>query len=184
MSAALPHTSPAASPWVQRWTPLIPAGSRVLDVACGSGRHVRWFAGRGCRVTAVDLDAEALHPLATIAETIVADLENKPWPLPGRRFDAVVVTNYLWRPLWAHLLESLDNGAVLLYETFCRGQETVGKPTNPSFLLEPGELLQVASGLHIVSYEDGFVDAPDRFVQRIAAVREPGASTELRRYAL
>jgi SAM-dependent methyltransferase len=183
MSASAPHTRLPPSPWVRRWTSLVPAGSRVLDVACGSGRHVRWFAEHGCRVTGVDRDAEALRPL-TMAETLVADLENGPWPLHGRRFDAVVVTHYLWRPLWRHLVDSLDEGAVLIYETFCRGQETVGRPSNPAFLLEPGELLQRAAGLRVVAYEDGFLDAPARFVQRIAAVRETARSTELRRYPL
>jgi SAM-dependent methyltransferase len=183
MSDAAPHGSLPPSPWVRRWTSLVPAGSRVLDVACGSGRHVRWFAEHGCRVTGVDRDAESLRTL-TMAETLAADLENGPWPLPGRRFDAVVVTHYLWRPLWPRLIESLDDGAVLIYETFCRGQEAVGRPSNPAFLLEPGELLRLATGLRVVAYEDGFLDAPARFVQRIAAVRETGGSTEPRRYLL
>jgi SAM-dependent methyltransferase len=165
------HASLAPSPWVQRWSTLVPAGGRVLDVACGSGRHLRWFAGRGCRVTGIDRDAAALAPLATLGETLVADIENGPWPLAGRRFDAVVVTNYLWRPLIPVLLDSVDDGGVLIWETFAVGNETVGKPSNPDFLLRPGELLAATAPLRVVAYEDGFLDEPARFVQRIAAVR-------------
>jgi SAM-dependent methyltransferase len=160
------------SPWVQRWSQLVPAGASVLDVACGSGRHVRWFAARGCRVTGVDRNAEALRGLAAIAETCVADLENASWPLAQRRFDAVVVTNYLWRALLPTLVDSVAEGGVLIYETFAIGQASVGKPSNPAFLLAPGELLAAVRGLRVVAYEDGFVDEPPRFVQRIVAVRE------------
>jgi SAM-dependent methyltransferase len=104
---------------------------------------------------------------------IEADIENAPWPLAGRRFDAVVVTNYLWRALLPTLVASVAEGGVLLYETFARGNETVGRPANPDFLLEPGELLRVVDGLRVIAFEDGFVaDAPARFVQRIAAARE------------
>jgi SAM-dependent methyltransferase len=165
------HASLAPSPWMQRWSTLVPAGGRVLDVACGSGRHLRWFAGRGCRVTGIDRDAAALAPLATLGETLVADIENGPWPLAGRRFDAVVVTHYLWRPLIPVLLDSVDDGGVLIWETFAVGNETVGKPSNPDFLLRPGELLAATAPLRVVAYEDGFLDEPARFVQRIAAVR-------------
>jgi len=172
--ASGPHAGLAASPWVRRWSPLVANGARVLDVACGTGRHVQWFAERGCRVTALDRDAAALAPLAGIARTVVADIENHPWPLAGERFDAVVVTNYLWRPLWSTLLESVDNGGVLIYETFAAGNETVGRPSNPDFLLRPGELLGAVARLRVVAYEDGFLDRPDRFVQRIAAVRAAG----------
>ncbi len=160
------------SPWVQRWTHLVPAGATVLDVACGSGRHVRWFASRGCRVTAVDRDAAAVEPLRSIAEVCVADIEGSAWPLPGRRFNAVVVTNYLWRELLPTIVASLGDGGVLIYETFGVANATVGKPSNPLFLLQPGELWAAASSLRVVAYEDGFLDAPSRFVQRIAAVRE------------
>lgn len=169
---APPHAALAPSPWVQRWSALVPAGSTVLDVACGSGRHVRWFADRGCRVTGVDRDAAALAPLAGIAQTVVADIESGPWPFAGRRFGAVVVTNYLWRPLLPAIVDAVDEGGVLICETFARGNETVGKPSNPDFLLRPGELLQAAAPLRVVAYEDGFLTAPERFVQRIAAIRE------------
>lgn len=156
----------------------------MLDVACGSGRHVRWFAQRGCRVTAVDRDAAALDPLRGIAEAIVADLEAAPWPLPGRSFDTVVVTNYLWRELLPVLVQSLAPGGVLIYETFALGQQSVGKPSNPAFLLRPGELLGAVQGLRIVGFEEGFVSPPDRFVQRIVAVNESAPGAQTTRYRL
>ena len=165
------HDSLAPSAWVQRWSHLVPSDATVLDVACGSGRHVRWFAARGCRVTGVDRDAQAAEPLRPLAEIVVADIERGPWPLAGRRFGAVIVTNYLWRALLPTIVAAVADGGVLLYETFAAGNETVGKPSNPDFLLRPGELLDAARGLRVVAYEDGFESAPDRFVQRIAAVR-------------
>ncbi|MBX3606844.1 MAG: class I SAM-dependent methyltransferase [Piscinibacter sp.] len=166
------HAGLAPSPWVQRWSALVAPGAQVLDLACGSGRHLRWFAQRGCHVTGVDRDAAALQASRELGELVTADVENGPWPLPGRTFDAVVVTNYLWRPLLPHIVASVAPGGVLIYETFAVGNETVGKPSNPDFLLRPGELLRAAEGLRIVAYEDGFLDAPPRFVQRIAALRE------------
>jgi len=178
------HAALVASAWVQRWSHLVPAGASVLDVACGSGRHVRWFAERGCRVTGVDRDAAALAPLASIAQVIAADIEGGPWPFTQQRFDAVVVTNYLWRPLLPALLACVDEGGVLLYETFAAGQATIGKPSNPDFLLRPGELLQAAAGLRVIAFEDGFLDAPPRFVQRIAAVREAPLADTPARYRL
>lgn len=186
---ASPHASIAASPWVQRWSSLVPLGARVLDVACGSGRHVRWFAARGAQVTAIDRDAAALAPLRALhgggVEVIEADIENAPWPLAGRRFDAVVVTNYLWRPLLQTLVDSVDERGVLICETFAHGNASVGKPSNPAFLLQPGELLAAAAGLRVVAYEDGFVESePQRFVQRIVAVREPRAQAAAARYPL
>ncbi len=159
------------SPWVARWAHLIVPGGTVLDLAAGSGRHTRLLTGRGHAVTAVDRDDVAMRDLAGRAETLVADLESGPWPLPGRSFDAVVVTNYLWRPLWSSILAAVAPGGVWIHETFASGNETVGRPARPDFLLAPGELLRVAAGLRIVAYEDGFVPAPDRYVQRIVAVR-------------
>ena len=177
-----------ASPWVQRWSHLIAPGATVLDVACGSGRHLRWFAERGCRVTGVDRDAPAVAPLRGIGEIIVADIENAAWPLPGRRFDAVIVTHYLWRELMPTLIASVAEGGVLVYETFAAGNESVGKPSNPKFLLGRGELLTLAAGLRIIAFEDGFLDGPARFVQRLVAVREtpgePGAGEAPHRYML
>ncbi len=176
-----PHAALAPSPWVQRWSALVPAGATVLDLACGHGRHLRWFAQRGCRVTGVDRDAAALAASEGLGEMITADVESGPWPLPGRRFDAVIVTNYLWRALLPTVVASVAEGGVLVYETFAVGNETVGKPSNPAFLLRPGELLQACAGLRIVAYEDGFLDAPPRFVQRIAAVREGPDAGPVRR---
>ena len=175
------------SAWIRRWTHLVPEGGRVLDVACGSGRHLRWFASLGRRVTGVDRDAGAVRPLEPIGEIIVADLESGPWPLPGRQFDAVVVTRYLWRPLWPALRASLAPGGVLLYETFALGQESIGKPSNPDFLLGPGELLDACAGLRVIAFEDGFdggeTDPPARFTQRIVAVQahtDPAAMPRFR----
>ncbi|MBX3622446.1 MAG: class I SAM-dependent methyltransferase [Rhizobacter sp.] len=173
-----------ASAWVQRWSHLVKEGGTVLDVACGSGRHVTWFAARGCQVTALDRDAAALEPLRPLAEVIVADIEAGPWPLAGRRFDAVVVTNYLWRPLLPTIVGSLADGGVLLYETFAVGHQTVGRPSNPDFLLRPGELLEAAHGLTVVAFEDGFLDAPPRFVQRIAVARVPTGASPPARFVL
>ncbi|HEY0821277.1 MAG TPA: class I SAM-dependent methyltransferase [Rhizobacter sp.] len=174
----------SVSAWVQRWSHLVAPGATVLDVACGSGRHVRWFAGRGGRVTAVDRDAAATEPLRELAEVVVADIEHGPWPFPGRRFDAVIVTHYLWRPLLRTVVDSVAEGGVLVYETFADGNQTVGKPSRPDFLLQPGELLQVARGLRVVAYEDGFLDAPERFVQRITAVRPAPAGPVPARHLL
>lgn len=169
------------SPWIRRFAPLIRSGGTVLDLACGSGRHLRWLAAQGFRVTGVDRDAEALEPLAAFGEVIVADLESGPWPLPGRRFDAVVVANYLWRPLFPALVASLADGGLLIYETFADGQQTIGRPSRPEFLLRHGELLDLAAGLRIVAYEDGFLRDPGRFVQRIVALKpDPGAGPHLR----
>ena len=171
------HPGGAASPWLLRWAHLIRPGGRVLDLAAGGGRHSRWLATNGFAVTAVDRDAAAMAALDGVAETLVADLEAAPWPLAGRSFDAVLVTNYLWRPLFPAIVAAVGAGGVLLYETFAAGNESVGRPTRPDFLLARGELLVVATGLQIVAFEDGFLGDPDRFVQRIAAVRAvPGVS--------
>lgn len=181
-----PHTLAAPSPWVARWAAELPAGASVLDVACGSGRHARWLAAHGLQVTGIDRDAAALSGLAGIVQTIVADIEGNPWPLPaGATFDAVVVTNYLYRPLWPRLLASVAPGGRLIYETFAVGNETVGKPSNPAFLLAPGELLDAVRGqLRVNGYEDGFLASPrDAYVQRVCAVREP-AGAVAPRYAL
>lgn len=172
----------APSAWVVRWSHLIPPGASVLDVACGSGRHVRWFQSRGCRVTGVDRDRRAVEPLQGIANIVVADLEAGAWPFAeGTFFDAVVVTNYLWRPLLRALVRSVAPGGVLLYETFALGQQTIGRPANVEFLLRPGELLEAAGGLRVVAFEDGFVDAapadPARFVQRIVAANQADRGT-------
>lgn len=167
--------SDTPSPWVVRWAGAIAPHGRVLDLACGPGRHVRYLASRGLRVTAVDRDREALAQSRGIAaESIEADLEADAWPLPGRQFDAVVVTNYLWRPLLPAIAACVADGGLLLYETFALGQEHFGRPSNPHFLLRPGELLEAAQGLHVLAYEDGVAALPDRRVQRVAAWRPRG----------
>ncbi len=172
------------SPWLVRWVHLVAPHGRVLDVAAGSGRHSRWLAARGHAVTAVDRDADAMAGLGDIAETIVADIERDAWPLEGRTFDGVLVTNYLWRPLLPAIVAATGPGGVLIYETFASGNASVGRPANPDFLLAPGELLAATRGLRTVAYEDGFLADPDRFVQRIVAVREvPGAAPERHRLA-
>lgn len=171
------HGTEDPSPWVQRWSHLVPAGGPVLDVACGAGRHMRWFAGRGHAATGIDRSPEALAAARAWGQVIPADIENDAWPLPGIQFGGVVVTNYLWRALLPAMVESVAPGGVLIYETFATGNETVGKPSRPDFLLQPGELLRACKDLRVVAYEDGFLDAPMRFVQRIAAVRPgPGAA--------
>jgi SAM-dependent methyltransferase len=172
-SAPLAHPGgPHPSEWVRRWSHLVAAGATVLDVACGSGRHVRWFAERGCRVTALDRDAAAVEPLCSTARVVVADLEAAPWPLPGERFGAVVCTNYLWRALLPALVDAVEEDGVLIYETFAAGNEAFGRPSNPDFLLRPGELLEATRGLRVIAYEDGFLDAPARCVQRVVASRD------------
>jgi SAM-dependent methyltransferase len=149
---------------------------RVLDLAAGDGRHARLALSRGYTVTAVDRDVSGMSDLRALeqAEVIAADLENSPWPLGERKFGAVIVTNYLHRPLLPRLVAAVGEGGVLIYETFARGNEALGKPSNPDFLLQPGELLAAAKGqLTVVAYEHGQVDAPrPAVVQRIAAVRD------------
>ena len=180
--SAMAHGAEAPSAWVQRWAHLVHPGGSVLDVACGHGRHMRWFAQRGHPVTGVDRSHEAIAAVADLGTAVQADIENGSWPLlqdgQPRRFDAVVVTNYLWRALFPTLLASLAPSGVLIYETFTAGNETVGKPSRPDFLLQAGELLRVCSDLRVVAYEDGYQATPERFVQRIVAVREVALSTD------
>lgn len=159
-----------------RWSHLLAPGADVLDVACGAGRHMRWFAERGHPATGVDRSPEAVASAAGFGQALLADIEAGPWPFAGRVFGAVIVTNYLWRPRLPDIVSAVATGGVLLYETFAAGNESVGKPSRPDFLLQPGELLIACAGLRIVAYEDGFLPAPARFVQRIAAIRPVGAA--------
>jgi SAM-dependent methyltransferase len=156
-----------------QWAGLIAANASVLDVAAGGGRHSRFFAERGHKVTALDRDTSRLAPYPGI-EIVQADLEDgSPWPLPGRTFAAVVVTNYLHRPLFSTLLDALAPGGVLLYETFMEGNERFGEPSRPAFLLKDGELLDLVRGrLSVTAYEARMISAPKMaMVQRLAARR-------------
>ena len=175
------------SPWVTRFAHLVPEGGEVLDVAAGGGRHARCFVERGHPVTAVDTETKRLEDLRDAIEgrggddaelrVLRADLEGEPWPLAGREFAGVVVTNYLWRPLLPDLAASVAPGGVLLYETFARGNERFGKPSNPDFLLRSAELCDAfGSELQIVAFEQGEVRAPKpAVVQRVCAVRSVAA---------
>lgn len=172
------------SPWVCRHLADLAPGSRVLDLACGGGRHARWLAERGVHVEAVDRDREALAALSGIALITVreADLEGGPWPWdeePGL-FDAVVVTNYLHRPRFAALLDCVAPAGRLVYETFMLGNERFGKPSNPAFLLQPGELLQrIDQRFAITAFEQGEVVHPaPALIQRVCAVRGAGAQSD------
>jgi SAM-dependent methyltransferase len=149
----------------------------VLDVACGEGRHAVFFAERGMEVIAVDREPQAIARV----KFVQADLEDgSPWPFEGQRFAAIVVTNYLHRPLFPFLAQSLEEGGVLIYETFMTGNERFGRPSNPAFLLQPGELLQAFGALGVVAFEQGVVERPKKAaVQRICAVRGPGGSVKI-----
>ncbi len=173
------HAGLDPSPWVQRWATLIKPHGTVLDVACGSGRHLRWLQSQGFAVTGVDRDAQAVDPLRALGRVVVADIEKAAWPLDGETFDAVVVTNYLWRPVLATIVASVAPGGVLIYETFAAGNEAFGKPSNPDFLLLSGELLWACATLQVVAYEDGLLAGPTRRVQRIAARRQAGDAAPL-----
>ncbi len=183
VTASQAHGSEAPSNWIERWSHLVPAGAPVLDVACGHGRHMRWFARHGHAVAGVDRSPDAIAFVQDIGEAVLADIESGPWPFNGRRFGGVVVTNYLWRPLFPAIVDSVAPGGVLLYETFAQGNETVGKPSRADFLLQPGELLRACESLQVVAYEDGFLEQPSRFVQRVAAVR-PAAGDAVARHRL
>ncbi|MGH8713215.1 MAG: class I SAM-dependent methyltransferase [Casimicrobiaceae bacterium] len=175
MTAAATHSAgDAPSPWIARFAALVPPGSRVLDLACGHGRHSRFFAARQCDVLAIDRDAQALAALAGVPRvtTMAVDLEVGPWPVAGQRFDAIVVANYLHRPLLPRLLDALAGHGTWLYETFAAGNEAYGRPANPDFLLSADELLAFSRDrLTVVAFEQGVVDgARPAVLQRIAAV--------------
>jgi len=154
----------------------LPAGRQVLDLACGSGRHSRFLAAAGWPVLAVDRDGGALLGLAGVPgiSTSCLDLEGTDWPLDGCRFAGIVVTNYLWRPRLRDLLTMLEPGGVLIYETFMEGNAVYGKPSNPDFLLRPGELRAVVAdaGLRELAFVEGFVERPKPAMrQAVCAVR-------------
>ena len=158
------------SDWVVRWAPQVKRGP-VLDLACGGGRHARFFAARGFDVVAVDRAPQSIPGVAFVQ----ADLEGAgPWPLPGRRFGAIVVTNYLHRPLFRAIEGALDDGGVLIYETFMLGNERFGRPSNPDFLLKPGELREAFASLRVLAFEEGEVARPKpAMTQRICAIKGP-----------
>ena len=180
-----PHQGPQApSPWVLRFTGRVPDGGPVLDLACGKGRHTRLFLARGHPVTAIDRDLSGIAELtgapggAPGLEMLEVDLEDGgPFPLAGRRFAGVVVTNYLYRPLFPALVAAVAPGGVLIYETFARGNERFGRPRNPDHLAKPGELLEAVRGkLRVVAYEDLIEQTPKPAArQRLCAVNEAGS---------
>lgn len=169
---------PTVSAWVARFAAVIKTPGMVLDLACGAGRHARYLAETGLQVEALDRNAAALSTLTGLPRVAVrcADVEGGPWPYAGREFDAIVVTNYLHRPLFPLISSALAPGGVLIYETFRIGNESYGKPSNPDFLLRSGELLDLAktNGLEVLAYEDGFTTTPKpAMVQRLCAVKPP-----------
>ena len=172
------HPESDISPWFRRFAHLLPPAGEVLDLAAGYGRHARWALSLGCRATAVDIDISGLEDLQGLpaAEVIAADLEQGAWPLADRRFDAVLISNYLHRPHFARLPDLLRNGGVLMFDTFGVGNEVYGRPRNPDFLLRPGELLDAfADRLQVVAYEQGLEYRPRPAVrQRICARRADG----------
>jgi SAM-dependent methyltransferase len=169
------HEQLAPSAWVRRFAPLIAPGGAVLDLACGQGRHARYLAGLGCQVEALDRDGAALATLAGVAGVVTRciDVEASPWPYTAARFDGVVVTNYLHRALASALVHALRPGGILIYETFAAGNEILGRPSKPEFLLRPGELLQWVEGqLQVLAFEQGRVEQPKpAVIQRICAAR-------------
>jgi SAM-dependent methyltransferase len=161
------------SPWIEKWAGLVPPGATLLDLATGSGRNALFFAARGHKVTAVDIDLSRL-PQADNVERVESDLESgNPWPLAGRSFGAATVTKYLHRPLMPDLLGAIEPGGVLLYETFMDGNQRFGRPSRPEHLLKDGELLDLVRGkFSVIAYEARLISEPTMaMVQRIAARR-------------
>lgn len=183
MNHALPFSPP--SPWITRFAPLLRAGSTLLDVACGGGRHLRHFRDRGLTVTGVDIDLRGVadlegRPGVTLVQADLEGPDGCPPALAG--FDGIVVTNYLHRPLLPALAGALKPGGLLLYETFANGNQRHGRPSSPAFLLREGELLRLAAdhGLQVVAFEQGEVSSPKAaIVQRLAAVRPRGPAPDL-----
>ena len=172
------------APWIERFAAHIPENGPILDLACGGGRHTRYFLDLGHPVTAVDRDRSGLRDLKERPglEAVEADLEAGPWPFAGRAFAAVVAVNYLYRPLFPRIAQAIRPGGVVLYETFARGNERFGRPSNPDFLLRPGELLEAfGPDFTVVAYRHGRVVAGDGFAvkQSVCALRGPAESFPL-----
>lgn len=171
----MPHIPPVSA-WVARFAPLVPKTAPVLDLACGSGRHLRHFRTHGHAVAGVDIDLQGVADLAGAegVEIVQADIEAGPWPFAGRRFAGIVVANYLHRPLLPVIIEALAPGGVLIYETFAQGNQRFGRPSTPAYLLKAGELLQAVAGrLQVVAYEHGEVASPRAaVVQRLCAIAD------------
>ncbi len=163
------------SDWVVKQASRIQINGRVLDLACGAGRHAFYLAARGLHVVALDRDVEVLRGQKLPADITLLemDVENSAWPFGDSEFDAIVVTHYLHRPLFTKIIAALKPQGVLIYETFALGNEKFGKPSNPDFLLQPGELLDVVRGsMHVLAYEDDFFALPKpAMVQRICAFK-------------
>lgn len=180
-----PHGRGRASDWITRFLPGVPAGGAVVDVACGAGRHLRAALAAGHPVVGLDRDPSGLADLVgdRRVEIFDHDLEapgGLALPILGRRFSGVIVSNYLFRPLFPILRDLVAADGVLIYQTFARGQERHGKPSNPAFLLAPNELLapELIGGLVVVGFEHGEVEIETgaggermvKVVQRVVAV--------------
>lgn len=169
-----PHHSAPPSTWVQVHISGASPGGTVLDVACGGGRNMRVALQLGHPVVGVDRDLAGVRDIeqAASVELIEADLETgRPWPLGSRTFAAVIVTNYLWRPILPDIVAAVARDGLLIYETFAQGQERHGRPSNPDFLLAPGELLEAVRGrLMPLAYACATLTNPTRLVQRLVAV--------------
>ena len=175
-----PHSSLKPSPWVTRFIPLIPHGGEILDLACGSGRHTRYLLDSGHKVTALDKDVSKVIMLTSNSNFSLFqwDLETiDPWPFPDKSFSGIVVTNYLYRPLFQNLINALDDNGILIYETFSIGNEHYGHPKNPDFLLNNEELFELCKNeLTVVAFEQGIVlrQTAPKVIQRVCAQKNSG----------
>lgn len=160
------------SPWLKKWSHLLNAKDSILDIACGNGRHMHFLAQLGCEVIGVDKDPVALESASRYGAVLQADLENEAWPIGiDKKFQVVIVFNYLHRPLFPKIQECIAQGGYLIYETFAVGNEEFGRPRSPEFLLQPNELLTQFSQLTPIAYEAGHLKQPDRIVQRAVFTR-------------
>lgn len=166
----------AISPWIEKYAQLILKEKPVLDLACGRGRHCLYLLAAGYEVTAVDIDTSsvAAYEGREGLSIVQADLEKNRWPFPGGSFSGIVVVNYLWRPLFADIAAALSPGGILLYDTFAQGNEKFGRPSNPDFLLAPGELAEVfGRDLNVIDFFEGRVDMPNPAYRQSIVARKP-----------